>query len=87
MYAVRYDARVLDDLTSLSKTTRDQIQKAIKEKLTTSPEIFGKPLRRSLLGFRSLRVGDYRVIYIIEKTTVMVFFIGHRSIVYKIIEK
>lgn len=87
MYEVQYDARVVDDLVPLSKATQNQIGKAIEEKLTTSPEIFGKPLRHSLLGFRSLRVGDYRVVYIIKKFVVKVFFIGHRSIVYKIIEK
>ena len=87
MYKVQYDARVMDDLVSLSKATRKQIQKAIKEKLITSPELFGKPLRHSLFGFRSLRVGDYRVVYIIENTVVKVFLISHRSIVYKMIEK
>ena len=87
MYEVQYDARVAKDLAPLSKATQNQIRKAIEEKLTVSPEIFGKPLRHSLLGFRSLRVGDYRVVYVMEKSIVKVFFIGHRSIVYKIIEK
>ena len=87
MYKVQYDLRVVDDLASLSKTIRNQIQKAIEEKLTVSPEIFGKPLRHSLLGFRSLRVGNYRVVYIIENTIVKVFFICHRSTVYKMIKK
>jgi len=87
MYTIQYDARVARDVASLSNTTHRQIRTAIEVKLTTSPEIFGKPLRHSLLGFRSLRVGDYRVVFRIEKNTVTVLFIGHRSVGYKRVEQ
>ena len=87
MFKIQYDARVLDDLSSVSKIDKNKIKKAVEEKLTTSPEIFGKPLRHSLVGFRSLRVGDYRVVYIIKNRTVKIYLIAHRSVVYKIIEK
>jgi mRNA-degrading endonuclease RelE of RelBE toxin-antitoxin system len=48
----------------------------------THPLEFGKPLRYSLKGTRRLRVGDYRVIFIIEKDAVLVVKIGHRRDVY-----
>ena len=87
MYYIYYDARIADDVATLSKTTQDQIKKAIGEKLASFPEIFGKPLRYSSIGFRSLRVGDYRVIYVIEKSVVNIYFVGHRSVVYKELKK
>jgi len=55
---------------------------AIEEKLAVAPEIFGKPLRYSMKGYRSLRVGDYRVIYRIAGMTVRIARIAHRSTAY-----
>ena len=78
---------IKDDLPRLSVNNKQRIKKSIEEKLTTSPEIFGKPLRRSLKGHRRLRVGDYRVVYRIEEKTVKIFYIGHRSVVYERINR
>ena len=45
----------------------------------------GKPLKFKLKGQYSLRVGLYRILYIIEKqkVTVVVLDIGHRKDIYK----
>jgi len=74
------------DIPKISRGFQIRIQEAIEEKLTTNPEIFGKPLRRSLSGYRKLRVGDYRVIFRIEKQIIKILVIGHRKDVYKISE-
>lgn len=52
-------------------------------KLETNPYL-GKPLRGELVGKRSLRVGDYRVIYAVDedKKVVILFTVGHRKAVY-----
>ena len=71
------------DIPKLSTFDKDKIKKAIEEKLVVYPELFGKPLRRSLKGYRKLRAGDYRIIYRIEGKEVKIFYIGHRSIVYE----
>lgn len=63
------------------------IKKTIEEKLTIAPELFGKPLRHTLRGYRRLRVGTYRVIFIIQAQTVVVIHIGHRSTVYENIQE
>lgn len=82
-YAVQYSTLLNPkELDRFPKTNLRMIKKAIEEKLTTHPEVFGKPLRKSLSGFRSLRVGDYRVIFRIEGTTVRIYIIAHRSVVY-----
>ncbi|NOY35491.1 MAG: type II toxin-antitoxin system RelE/ParE family toxin [bacterium] len=80
---VYHESVISEDIPGLSKTDKNRIKNAIEEKLTASPETFGKPLRRSLKGYRKLRVGDYRVIFRIEAATVKIFYIAHRSIVYQ----
>ena len=73
---------VKKDMPKLSAVYRARIRKAIEEKLVYNPEIFGKPLRSSLRGYRKLRVGDYRVIFRTEKDKVKIFYIGHRLAAY-----
>lgn len=83
-YKIEYLSSVVKrDLPALSHEWRDLIRRAIEEKLTQNPEVFGKPLRQSLKGFRALRVGDYRVVYLVEKWVILIVIIGHRSIVYE----
>ncbi|MBI4090698.1 MAG: type II toxin-antitoxin system RelE/ParE family toxin [Candidatus Komeilibacteria bacterium] len=83
-FAISYHTDVVaHDIPKLSESDRKRIKQAIETKLTENPEIFGKPLRRSLKGYRKLRVGDYRVIFRIEGTSVKIFVIQHRSIIYK----
>lgn len=87
MFEITYHEKVADDVSALSSSNKIAIKKAIEEKLTTNPEFFGKPLRFSLSGLRSLRVGDYRVIFQLKKKEVFVVFIGHRSVVYTLTDK
>lgn len=84
---VYHESVVKEDIPRLSSVYKQRIKQAIEKKLTSEPEAFGKPLRRSLKGYRKLRVGDYRVIFRIEKQSVKVFYIGHRSIVYHEVDK
>ncbi|UCD03483.1 MAG: type II toxin-antitoxin system RelE/ParE family toxin [Candidatus Woesearchaeota archaeon] len=72
-----------------AKKFTDKLDKEIKERIKNKiselkefPENRGKPLKYS--NFWSLRVGDYRVIYEIDKSNnkVIILFIGHRKNVY-----
>lgn len=82
-----HEAVAKEDIPKLSSDWKEKIKSAIENKLSEHPEIFGKPLRKSLKGYRKLRVGDYRVIFRIEEKTIKIFAIQHRSVVYKIIIK
>lgn len=87
-FSVTYHSLVVaNDIPRLSREWKVRIKKSIEEKLTVHPEVFGKPLSRSLAGHRKFRVGEYRVIFVIEKREVKVRVIGHRREVYKIAEK
>jgi mRNA interferase RelE/StbE len=83
-YVIQYSTLLnAKEVARFPKADLRRIKKAIEEKLTTQPELFGKPLRKSLRGYRSLRVGDYRVIFRIEEEIVKIFIIDHRSVVYE----
>lgn len=87
-YRLQYHALVATiDIPALPDEWRKRIRHAIEERLTEYPELYGKPLRKSLKGYRKLRVGDYRVVFRIEQKTVKIFIIQHRSRVYESAEK
>ena len=87
MIEIQYHPKILDDISRISAPIIKDIRKAIDEKLTTAPEFFGKPLQFSLKGLRTMRVGDYRVIFQLSENVVRIILIEHRSVVYKNIEK
>lgn len=74
---------VREDIPKVASEWRAKIRSAIEKKLTVAPEQFGKPLRRSLRGYRKLRVGAYRVIFRVAGSRVLIFAIQHRSVVYR----
>jgi len=71
-----------EDIPGIPKNLRERIRKAIEGRLLTNPEKYGQPLKRGLQGYRKLRVGDYRIIYKVNKENIAIFKIGHRKEVY-----
>jgi len=71
------------DIPNLDNKSKKIIKKAIEHKLIVYPEVFGKPLRKSLAGYRKLRVGEYRIIFEISKQDVIIWMIGHRREIYQ----
>lgn len=83
VFEIFYERTVVEnDIPLLAPAWRNKIKSAIEEKLTSHPEVYGKPLRQSLKGYRKLRVGDYRIVFRIADTRVIIFAILHRSVVY-----
>ena len=84
-YRIEYlESVVREDIPRLSKDVRNRIRRAIEQKLASHPVEFGKPLRYSLKGARRLRVEDWRVVYTIEPSdVVLIVKIGHRKEVYE----
>jgi len=77
-----------DDVTtriipSLPKRDKGIIQRAIDERLTSDPVNLGKPLQYNLKGYRSLRIGNWRVVYRLEGKSVIVCDIVDRRDAYK----
>ena len=88
-YEIRFYPQVRSDKQSIDPPVWDRIVDAIQSKLSRKPEYFGKPLRGTLRDFWSLRVGDYRVGYVIEEdaSEVHVVAVAHRQDVYERIER
>ena len=75
------------DLPKIDKKTKLRIRKAIEERLAIEPEVYGKPLQRTLKGYWKIRVGDYRIVYKIIGKEILVLGIIHRKDVYIKINK
>jgi len=83
MFEIIYHEEVVKkDIPKLSADWQKKIRVAIETKLIAKPEVYGKPLRRSLKHYRKLRVGDYRVVFRIQGQQVKILVIQHRSKVY-----
>ena len=84
MYKILYHNEVIrQDLPDILEPWKTEIRVAVESKLMTRPEVYSRPLRRSLKGYRKLKVGGYRIILRIEEKNVKIFVIEHRSKVYE----
>ena len=82
-YLIEYHPAVMaHDVPHLGRVERQEIIDAIHKKLVVAPEVFGKPLRQTLRGYRTFRVKDFRVIFRIQGKILKVLRVGHRSTVY-----
>jgi mRNA interferase RelE/StbE len=87
-YKLIYHADVKKiDLAKIDNKNKAMIKRAIEERLATQPEIYGKPLQRSLKGYWKLRVGDYRAIFKISEYDIFILGIMDRKNIYSQIKK
>lgn len=83
-WKIHYHPKVdSEDIPRIDAGWWREIEAVIRERLSADPLTFGKPLRYSLKGVRSLRVGDYRILYRVEEAVVYIGVIKHRSLVYE----
>ncbi|MGL9717213.1 MAG: type II toxin-antitoxin system RelE family toxin [Wolbachia sp.] len=85
-FSIYYEENVVyEDLPSLPKTIKSRVKEAIKERLSDFPNKVGKALLGELKGHRRIRVGDYRVVYRVNKSerVVMITGIKHREDIYE----
>lgn len=84
-WKIVYKKSIKKDLKQLSPEVKSIIEQVINEKLKVDPIKFGTPLRKTLKGLFKLRIGNYRLVYSIQKQTITVFVIkiAHRRDVYK----
>ena len=75
------------DLPRIDVKNKSMIKRVIEERLTTKPEVYGKPLQRTLKGYWKLRVGEYRVVFKLFGNELRILGIIHRKRVYRDIGK
>ena len=84
MYKVVYDEKVFKDLKSLDKSVAKRILNQIEGKLAENPQLLGTELVGEFRGYFRFRIGDYRVIYKISESEILILVlrIGHRKNIY-----
>lgn len=87
-FSLRYHPDVRDrDLPLLNETMRRRIRAAIERRLLVDPERYSEPLRRTLKGYRKMRVGDYRIVLRARGEHILILAICHRKDVYQKVER
>lgn len=81
---IKYHPKVKsEDIPRLSSNITARIENSIKNRLMVNPIKYGFYLRGTLRGYRKLRVGDWRIIYIIVDKELRIIVIGNRKDVYE----
>ena len=75
-----------EDLPGIPAKARARVMAALEKRVSAQPARFGKPLRGTLQGLWSHRVGDYRIVYAIRGDEVWILRIWHRREVYDHLE-
>ena len=80
MYNLEWKEHALQNIEKLENSIGRRIVKKVEE-LSENP--FSKDIKKlkGINDFR-LRVGDYRVIFYIEKDTIIILKVGHRKHIY-----
>ena len=85
-WEINWDERAAAELKKLDRQAQRDIIKYLNSRVASSktPQSFGKALSGNFSGLWRYRVGDYRLICLINKDvfTVLVLRVGHRKNVY-----
>jgi mRNA interferase RelE/StbE len=81
-YSLVYTSRAIKDLKQVDQRTKKRIGSALL-RYSEDPLKFAEKLTDPRLGTYRFRVGDYRVIFDLETTDIVVLRIGHRKDIYR----
>jgi mRNA interferase RelE/StbE len=82
-YRLSYKKSVTKDLKRIDKKQLKRILESLEKKLQHDPLSAGKALAGEFEGLCRIRVGDYRAIYAISESEVIVLRIAHRKESYR----
>jgi mRNA interferase RelE/StbE len=87
VWRVEFDRAAARDLRKLGTDAERRVVSYLRTRIAGSgdPRRFGHPLTGDLQGFWRYRVGDYRIVAVIEddRFIVLVVTVGHRREVYR----
>ena len=81
-YNLVYTKRAVRDIKKLDSTIKKRVGTTLL-KYKENPLDFSEALKNSDLGTYRFRIGDYRVIFDIERNDIVVLRVGHRREIYK----
>ena len=86
-YKIVFTKTFLKDAKILDRYTRELVHAWIRKNLNgiENPRSIGKALKGSMKGFWRYRIGDYRLICMIEDDQLLILAlnVGHRKEIYK----
>lgn len=88
-WRVRWDPRTKKELARLGRAAAERVGGAVLSKLAPDPYSGTRLAGSSRVPLWRFRIGDYRVLYTIEPQEVLILVVrvGHRSTVYRDLEK
>ena len=81
-YTIIYTNRAVKDISQLDGRTKARIKEAL-EKYSESPLKYARKMVDATLGTYRFRAGDYRVIFDIEGSEIVILRVGHRREIYR----
>ena len=84
IYSIQWQEEAIKDLKNIDRNAQKKIIAKVKEYLAKDPLSLGKPLKGIFKGLYRYRYGSYRIIYAIDRNSVMILIlrIGDRKDVY-----
>ena len=82
IYKLVYTRRAAKDIQKLDAPTKKRIGKSLL-KFKDNPLDFADKLMDSRIGSYRFRVGDYRIVFDLEGSDIVVLRVGHRREIYR----
>jgi len=80
--SIRLPEGLAKDLARLGKAEAKQVLDKIEKELTTHPDRY-PTLKGPFAGMRKMRMGDYRIIYVVLDKDVVILRVGNRREIHK----
>jgi len=83
LHKIEWTEDAIKDLQKLDKFLAQRILKKVTWFSQHFDDVIPEPLSGDLLGTYKFRIGDWRVVYTIEKDIIVVHALGHRREIYR----
>lgn len=81
-YKLVYTKTAFKDIQKLDNVARKRIKIKLED-LSKNPKSSAKKLTNSSIGQYRFRIGNYRVVFDIDKQNIVILRVGHRREIYK----
>lgn len=81
-YRLFYTKSAFKDIQKLDSVAKKKIKKKI-EAYSKKPLFYGKKLINPVIGTYRWRIGNYRVVFDVDKRNIVILRIGHRREIYR----
>ena len=82
VYKLVYTKTAFKDIQKLDPVAKKRIKRKL-ETLAKNPKLHSKKLTNSSIGNYRFRIGNYRIVFDIDKQNIVILRVGHRKEIYK----